>query len=71
MAEEETRFWGVIKKEEKKKTQPALRTLGCRLLVHVKKAENVIAKDKGGTSDPFCQVLVGSETKKTEVPQPP
>lgn len=38
-----------------------------RLLVHIKKAENLIAKDKGGTSDPFCQVHVGNETKKTEV----
>jgi len=38
-----------------------------RLIVCVRRAEDLVAKDKGGTSDPFCEVHVGKEKKSTDV----
>jgi len=35
--------------------------------ISVKRAENLVAKDRGGTSDPFVQVRVGNVARKTAV----
>ena len=31
------------------------------------KAEGIVAKDRGGTSDPFCELVLGNSHKKTKV----
>ncbi len=38
-----------------------------RVLVTVVKAENLLAKDKGGTSDPFTILIMGRQIKKTSI----
>ncbi len=40
---------------------------GVKLIVKVIRAENVLAKDRGGTSDPFAEVRLGKQSKKTKV----
>eukprot|EP00961_Rhodomonas_salina_P198990 2684117-Rhodomonas_salina.1 len=37
------------------------------LEVVVHKAEGLVAKDRGGTSDPFCEVKLGKQRQKTKV----
>lgn len=34
---------------------------GVKLIVKVIKAEGILAKDRGGTSDPFAQVKLGKQ----------
>ena len=40
---------------------------GGRVTVTVIKAEGLLAKDKGGTSDPFAELVMGKQLKKTKV----
>jgi hypothetical protein len=35
--------------------------------VTVLKAEGIVAKDRGGTSDPFCKLVLGHQQQKTKV----
>jgi len=41
--------------------------IGPTLVVHVDSARNLTAKDDNGTSDPFCKVEYGKETRKTNI----
>ena len=38
-----------------------------KILVTIKKAENLLAKDRGGTSDPFAVLILGRQIKKTSI----
>jgi len=38
-----------------------------KLRVRVLKAQGLVAKDKGGTSDPLAQLLLGSQKRETKV----
>ena len=40
-----------------------------KILINIVKAEGLLAKDKGGTSDPFAEVRYGKQIKKTRVIQ--
>ncbi len=42
---------------------PAAKTM----VVTVVKAEGLLAKDKGGTSDPFAELILGKQLKRTKV----
>ena len=49
-------------------TQPAAAGGGTRKLrVKVLKAEGLLAKDRGGTSDPLAQLVLGSQTRETKM----
>ena len=40
---------------------------GGKLTVTVVRAEGLLAKDRGGTSDPFAEIYLGKQFKKTKV----
>ena len=38
-----------------------------KMIVSILKAESLLAKDRGGTSDPFAELIVGNQMKKTRI----
>ena len=60
-----------VKEQGSRLELPSVTTAGeskiKKVLVTVVRAENLLAKDRGGTSDPFTVLILGRQIKKTSV----